>query len=123
MAQVQYYGTGRRKSSVARVRLVPGTGKIIIADSPVQGCDFERLITISGYGRLVDYYRSKGLNIEILDLRSKASDSNYKIVDLGNDSEHFQTNDEDESHHYRVTNYDPEETEKHHSDRYKCGKI
>lgn len=30
MAQVQYYGTGRRKSSVARVRLVPGSGKIII---------------------------------------------------------------------------------------------
>lgn len=30
MAQVQYLGTGRRKSSVARVRLVPGTGKIII---------------------------------------------------------------------------------------------
>ncbi|MFC4323804.1 30S ribosomal protein S9 [Litchfieldia salsa] len=30
MAQVQYYGTGRRKSSVARVRLVPGDGSIII---------------------------------------------------------------------------------------------
>ena len=30
MAQVQYYGTGRRKSSVARVRLVPGDGNIII---------------------------------------------------------------------------------------------
>lgn len=28
--QVQYLGTGRRKSSVARVRLVPGTGKIVI---------------------------------------------------------------------------------------------
>ena len=28
--QVQYYGTGRRKSSVARVRLVPGTGNITI---------------------------------------------------------------------------------------------
>ena len=27
---VQYYGTGRRKSSVARVRLVPCTGKITI---------------------------------------------------------------------------------------------
>lgn len=25
-----YWGTGRRKSSVARVRLVPGTGKLII---------------------------------------------------------------------------------------------
>lgn len=30
MAQVQYYGTGRRKSSIARVRLVPGSGKIVI---------------------------------------------------------------------------------------------
>ena len=30
MAQVQYYGTGRRKSSVARVRLVPGNGTVII---------------------------------------------------------------------------------------------
>jgi small subunit ribosomal protein S9 len=30
LAQVQYIGTGRRKSSVARVRLVPGTGKIIV---------------------------------------------------------------------------------------------
>lgn len=30
MAQVQYCGTGRRKHSVARVRLVPGDGKITI---------------------------------------------------------------------------------------------
>ena len=30
MATVRYYGTGRRKSSVARVYLVPGTGKITI---------------------------------------------------------------------------------------------
>ena len=30
MAVAQYYGTGRRKSSVARVRLVPGTGKVMI---------------------------------------------------------------------------------------------
>lgn len=30
MAQVQYYGTGRRKSSVARVRLVPGNGRVVI---------------------------------------------------------------------------------------------
>lgn len=28
MAKVQYYGTGRRKTSVARVRLVPGNGEI-----------------------------------------------------------------------------------------------
>jgi small subunit ribosomal protein S9 len=30
LAQVTYYGTGRRKESVARVRLVPGDGKVII---------------------------------------------------------------------------------------------
>ena len=35
MANVQMYGTGRRKSSVARVRLVPGTGKIVINDRDI----------------------------------------------------------------------------------------
>jgi len=35
LAQVQYIGTGRRKSSVARVRLVPGDGKVIINDRDV----------------------------------------------------------------------------------------
>ena len=30
MASARYYGTGRRKSSIARVYLVPGTGKITI---------------------------------------------------------------------------------------------
>ncbi|TFE23911.1 30S ribosomal protein S9 [Cohnella luojiensis] len=30
MAQVAYLGTGRRKHSVARVRLVPGEGRIVI---------------------------------------------------------------------------------------------
>lgn len=30
MAKARYYGTGRRKSSIARVYLVPGTGKVTI---------------------------------------------------------------------------------------------
>ena len=30
MANARYYGTGRRKKSIARVYLVPGTGKITI---------------------------------------------------------------------------------------------
>ena len=30
MANVQYIGTGRRKKSIARVRIVPGTGKVTI---------------------------------------------------------------------------------------------
>ncbi|MDI9471671.1 MAG: 30S ribosomal protein S9 [Tissierellia bacterium] len=31
----QYQGTGRRKKSIARVRLVPGTGKIVVNKRPV----------------------------------------------------------------------------------------
>ncbi|QBP39823.1 MULTISPECIES: 30S ribosomal protein S9 [Paenisporosarcina] len=36
MAQVQYIGTGRRKSSTARVRLVPGNGNITINKRDVE---------------------------------------------------------------------------------------
>lgn len=47
MAQVQYYGTGRRKSSVARVRLIPGDGKIIVNGQDVEKYfDLETLRTI-----------------------------------------------------------------------------
>lgn len=35
MANVQYIGTGRRKKSVARVRLLPGDGKITINDRSI----------------------------------------------------------------------------------------
>ncbi len=36
MAVVQYYGTGRRKTSTARVFLRPGTGAITVNDHPVE---------------------------------------------------------------------------------------
>lgn len=42
-----FYGTGRRKSSVARVRLLPGTGNIIINDRSIDdyfGLDTLKLI-------------------------------------------------------------------------------
>jgi len=32
--RVVYWGTGRRKSAIARVRLVPGTGKLIVNGRP-----------------------------------------------------------------------------------------
>ncbi len=35
MATEQYYGTGRRKSSAARVFLTKGNGKIVVNDRPV----------------------------------------------------------------------------------------
>ena len=36
MAKAKYYGTGRRKSSVARVFLVPGTGKITVNKKDIE---------------------------------------------------------------------------------------
>ena len=35
MAKIQYQGTGRRKSSVARVRLIPGKGEILVNRKPL----------------------------------------------------------------------------------------
>jgi small subunit ribosomal protein S9 len=36
MASRYYYGTGRRKTAVARVRLYPGTGSVVINDKPLE---------------------------------------------------------------------------------------
>jgi len=45
LAQVSYAGTGRRKDSVARVRLVPGNGKITINKRDVKDyIPFDNLI-------------------------------------------------------------------------------
>lgn len=35
MAQVMFYGTGRRKNAIARVYLVPGAGKVVINTKPI----------------------------------------------------------------------------------------
>ncbi|HAT55499.1 MAG TPA: 30S ribosomal protein S9 [Lactobacillus sp.] len=48
MATVQYAGTGRRKNSVARVRLVPGTGKITM-----NGKDIEEYIPFANLREVV----------------------------------------------------------------------
>ena len=37
MAKIQYQGTGRRKSSVARVRLIPGSGNITVNKKDLDG--------------------------------------------------------------------------------------
>lgn len=36
MAQIQYFGTGRRKEAIARVRLVPGKGRVIVNGKPLE---------------------------------------------------------------------------------------
>ncbi|MBC8591552.1 30S ribosomal protein S9 [Wansuia hejianensis] len=48
MAVIQYAGTGRRKTSVARVRLVPGNGNFTINNKDIEEYfDYETLRTIA----------------------------------------------------------------------------
>ena len=63
MATVQYFGTGRRKGAVARVRLLPGTGKITINDR-----DF------------VDYVPSPATRLDVLQPKPYRPVSSYDVV-------------------------------------------
>ncbi len=60
MAQVQFFGTGRRKKSIARVRLIPGEGKITINNKDID--DYFGLETLK-----VDLRRP----LELTDTRGK----------------------------------------------------
>ena len=46
MANTKFYGTGRRKSSIARVYLVPGTGKITVNNAD----KYDVKVTVRGGG-------------------------------------------------------------------------
>lgn len=81
------------------------TGKIIIGDSPVQECDFEKVIQINELKKMIEKYKEKFLNIELVDFRAN---NNPKIegitIDLNKDSslcELDETNGE-----YSIMNYD-----------------
>ena len=64
MAQVQYYGTGRRKSSVARVRLIPGKGQITINDRP-----------------FVDYIPNGAVRLDVLQpLTLTGTEASYDVI-------------------------------------------
>lgn len=104
-----------------------GIGKIIIADAPVQECNFEKLIKESGYLELLNVYTDRGIDISVKDLRNYRShlkkglhvgkvqtESKGIVVDLKKDSE-FADLSEQELKSLRITNYDPKELSKHHS--------
>lgn len=103
-----------------------GTGKIIIGDAPMQECDFEKLIQDSGYLELFNYYKSKGINISLVDFRELRSvvkagvyhniineDAKGTVIDLRDESE-FAVYGEEHLKDLRVTNYDPEILVTHH---------
>lgn len=103
-----------------------GKGKVVLADAPVQQCDFDKLTQESGLDTMIDWYRRSGLEIELRDLRGlRSSDSRSGVrqavvrpdagvlVDLGDDSS-FANLPNEHLERLRITNYDPRELRRHH---------
>lgn len=103
-------------------------GKIIVADAPVQSCDFKNLIKSSGYEKMINFFRNNGVNIEIKDFRGLVThfengemiqeivEENGIVVDLENESEHAKLPKKD-MNKLRITNYNPDELLTHHNEK------
>lgn len=112
------------------IKALNGKGKIVIADAPMQSCNFEKLIKNSGYKELVEYYNKKipNIRIELKDLRGLISKNDNGVlkqeivsqndggivVKLDKDSEHAKLSKKD-LRKIRITCYDPNELFKHHN--------
>jgi uncharacterized protein (DUF362 family) len=107
-----------------------GRGQIIIADAPLQSCNFAKLVDKTGLDRILDFYRRHcDLQIKLMDLRLAVATKDmtgfistkrqegdlvgYVAVDLKNDSELSEICDDYEK--FRVTCYNKEEMTAHHN--------
>lgn len=106
-----------------------GKARITICDAPIQSASWDTLIKQNHYQALVDYFKSKGINIELLDLRKLQSFCNKyggiektielsgdprgnRIVDLGKQS--CFTPIASDSKKLEITNYPPGTVSQHH---------
>lgn len=91
---------------------VGDTGKIIIGDAPMQICDFDKAIDKIGLNEIVDFYKSKNINIELLDFRClNDTKKDYIKVDLAEKSLLHEVS----NRKFMITNYDPREMKKYHN--------
>lgn len=115
-----------------------GNGKIIVADAPIQGCDFELLLQNTGYRELISYLRGKAtdtLAVQVADLREvtytkkagkiiqkerETLEFGSKTVDLQGES-FFATTAR--AHGFRVTSYAGRDTCVHHGRNHNEYKI
>jgi uncharacterized protein (DUF362 family) len=107
-----------------------GKGKIIIADAPLQKCDFSKVTVENGTRSIVDFYKKNGIKIELIDFREeraitdssgrikgieklKGDPRGYTAVDLGKDSILYDIIDGYKK--FRVTGYNPDLMKEHHN--------
>ena len=105
-----------------------GTGKIIVADAPMQSCEFDLMKQNSGYNEMLKFYNKHQVDIEFIDLRNlvtkyengvlvkQAVETHNEniVVDLGNNSYHSDVS-KTRAKRYRITNYDPTIMSEHHN--------
>ncbi|MBQ2622257.1 MAG: DUF362 domain-containing protein [Thermoguttaceae bacterium] len=105
-----------------------GKGNIIVADAPMQSCEFDVLKQNSGYNQMLDFYDKHQVHIEFLDLRNVITklendvlinqpvvNSNENVtIDLGQNSYHAGLSNE-RYKNYRILDYDPTIMTKHHN--------
>lgn len=110
------------------VLALDNSGRIILADAPVQSCDFEALVCELHYDKIADAFLKEGIHIELMDLRelscaAACSDDKANAVlpkddieiMMGKDSAfHFQEKEYTASGEFRITNYLPEYMAEYH---------
>lgn len=108
------------------IKALNGTGKIIIADAPVQACNFEKLVSSSGYREMIEKFKKRGIDIELVDLRNSAANVSEGIVshtvlktagkeiDIGKESA-FSNLSWSKLKRLRITNYNYKSLRKYHN--------
>ncbi len=107
-----------------------GSGRILLADAPVQSCHFEELVRELHYDAIIEDFKRRGTDVILLDLRQLSSarlkrNGGYDgyaaggpdvEVDMGSDSAFGESAQGGRPPRYRITNYLPEEMERYHRD-------
>jgi len=114
------------------VKASKGTAIITIGDAPLQSACWDKLIKENYYQDLVDYFRNRGVNIELLDLRIIQAYCNkyggiektvklsgdprgHCVIDLGNES--CFTPIVSDSKRLEITGYPSGTVAQHHNDK------
>ncbi len=106
-----------------------GSGRIIIGDAPMQGCDLERLMEISNYNDLFKFYNRHSIDLHPVDFRQystivdknkvligrKYNSSDGLEVDLGSRSR-LNSNNDLVPKRYKVSDYSEKITNQFHQD-------
>lgn len=109
-------------------KALEGKGKIVVADAPQTDSSFQAIVRLLGLDQITEFYRAKGLDFEILDLRKEewvnqggviisrkklsGDPRGYVAFNLGSASEFSSHGGEGR---YYGADYDEGEVNRHHS--------